>query len=179
MPASQEPENNRKIDGEVKEIIDRSLAVASGALVLAQAFHGKLESLGINKVLTGEDLEEFAGRYPQWTVSSGITNGEATKVYQRVITSKELPRDRREGGLRQHDTYLSLADPEHSDMGLAQVFGDSVFDGEYVNKMHYVISFCSTANGPVDFGDVRRVADAERYLVENEYLLPAAEKPAA
>ncbi len=160
----------REITSEAVDITKRSVATASGAVALAEALSEKLSSMPHNEVLSADELETFAQAFPNWSVTSGIANGKAVKTYQRTITARELPKERREGGQLAHETYLRLADTDHSDMGLAEVFGAYHVEGDYVNGRYYVVSVRSDENGPITYDDFSRVVQAEDYLLTQGYI---------
>lgn len=147
-------------------------AYASGVIALAKAVGERVGVERATEVLSGAELQAFAEAFPQWSVSTGFANGNAIKTYHRTIAADELPPERRRGGEREHETYLALADYEHSDLGLAQIFDTYGFMGNYVNGKFYEISFSSMEQGPITYGDFARVLDAESYFIQEGYVVP-------
>ncbi len=147
-------------------------AYASGVIALAKAVGERAGVERATEVLSGDELQAFAEAVPQWSVSTGFANGNALKTYKRIISEDELPVERRRGGGRERETYLSLADYEHSDYGLAKIFDTYGFMGDYVNGKYYELSFSSQEQGPITYEDFVRVLDAESYLISEGYIVP-------
>lgn len=176
----------QEVAHEAHEVTERAIVVVDEALTLAMerrayasgvvALAGAIaERAGVEAhtiAMSGEELQAFAEAFPQWTVSTGFTEGHAVKTYSRVISAEELPVERRRGGEKERETYLSLADYEHSDLGLAQIFDTFGFTGDYWNGEFYKISISSMEQGPITYDDFARVIDAECYLVAEGYVLP-------
>jgi hypothetical protein len=178
LPGSQEEfESMRAAGQDIVAMLERSVNNGEEALDLANYFRNKLESLGLVEILSEEDLKAFAKAFPHWSVSVGIANGEAVKTYSRTIVRREMPIERRSGGTKEHDTYLRLADAEHSDLGLEEILGG--YSGDYFNGKYYVISSNSTETGPLNYGDVQRVKQAEDYLIAEGYIIKSDQEPAA
>ncbi len=150
---------------------DRAVQQADQALNLARLLRMKLETTPNQDVLSADELRAFAEATPQWTVTAGIADGKPVKVYKRNINEEELVLERRAGGELERDTYLSLADVEHSDFCLASIFDTYSFDGDYINGRNYQIRIYSEEPGPITYGDFVRVLDAEAYLKDAGYLL--------
>jgi hypothetical protein len=129
--------------------------------------------------LSSAELNILAEQVPEWDISYGVANGVSYKSYSRVIWERDLVPDRRTGGELAHDTYLSLADYDHTDLGLAQIFGTYSFSGDAIRSRddHYRISIQAENPGPITYDDFAMVVDAEAYLVEQGYLLPKEDRP--
>jgi len=127
------------------------------------------------EALTGDELQRFAEAVPQWRISSTVADGRARKVYGRTIDQHELVAERRIGGPLEHDTYLNFADGEHTDIGLSKIFDSYYIDGNYWNGKYFELSIEAGEAGPITYGDLAKVLDAEEYLVTAGYILPPNE----
>jgi len=160
------------------ELTRDSVAAASGAIAVAELMRNKLAQMPHGEVLNADELQAFAEAFPQWSVTAGMFDGRAVKTYQRIITAEELPEERRSGGPRERETYLSLADYEYSDSGLAGIFGSYGISGDYMNGKYYVVAIHSDEVGPITYADFDRVMQAEDYL-HNAGYVQALPEPAA
>ncbi len=147
-------------------------AYASGVIALAKAVYERAGVDSVTEVIGGDELQAFAEAFPQWSVSTGFSDGHALKTYSRTISTEELPPERQRGGELERDTYLSLADYQNSDYGLAKIFDTYGFLGNYVNGKFYEISIRSMEQGPITYRDFARVLDAESYLINKGYVVP-------
>lgn len=151
-------------------LAELALGQTGHVLNVIDVLRKKIESMPGGEVLTGDELQAFAENVPQWNITSGIVDGRAVKVYQRTIHTDELVPERRRGGTLERETYLRLADVEHSDFGLAQIFGTYSFSGDAINGTHYSIKIHSENPGPITYNDLGIVTDAEAYLVSAGYI---------
>lgn len=176
-----------KVTGESVGMARRAMAAAEESVGMARHAMA-VANLAINSqiremppgwrgdTLSDDELTTFAEMFPEWSVTTGIANGVATKVYARSIDKRDLKDSRLPGGKLDRDTYLALCDAENSDMQLAQFFDSYTVFGDDVNGRRYDFRIVAEEAGPITMSDVVRISEAEEYLRE-EYLSPYYETP--
>jgi len=169
LAALQNDTNKRSL-----RVTETALKVAQKALeLLNQHDIAEIARQDDNRALTAEAMQVAAELFPQWSVSSSMGGGKATKTFMRKLDdmsaehlepsewSSELP-------LMKRDAYLNFCDSEYFDMNLLRIFGSWNGTGETGSSPH--LSITAEVPGPVTYHDIYNISQAEKYLLQAGYI---------
>lgn len=118
------------------------------------------------RVLSAAEVAELATDFPQWTIQTGITGGQARKSYTRRLDDVHpMVRERRDFNHR-------FTDPEYFDLKLTEIFDTWDRDGDTGSFPHFTLSIDEAR--PITAGDMWKVTVAEQYLHEEGLFSNAA-----